>query len=394
MSTGEAPAPPPPAAPPAAEKKGKPSRGRRITVWVLIVVATIVAIAAALTVWVKRQARDTNAVTRASTQMLQDPAVRGALSVYLVDQLYNNVNVPQELKAKLPKQLQPLAAPVAGALRELSVQAANELLSRPRVQQLFAKAVHASHAAFLRIVNGNAKSLTSSGGIVYLDLKPVLTQLADQIGVGKRLVARLPPTAGQIEVMKKSQLDAIQTGARVIKALSIFIAIAVFLLYALAIYIARGFRRATLRNVGVAFVLVGVVLLVVRRVAGNMIIDSLANPGNHRPVRDVWLIGTSLLSDIAWACVGYGLVVVAAAILAGPTRPATWIRRHLAPAFREHVWLVYVVVAVLYLLVLLWAPTRAQTNWIPALVFAALIVFGVEVFRRQTIAEFPGEGAT
>ena len=86
--------------------------------------------------------------------------------------------------------------------------------------------------------------------------------------------------------------------------------------------------------------------------------------------------------------------MVAAAILAGPTRPATWIRRHLAPAFREHVWLVYVVVAVLYLLVLLWAPTRAQTNWIPALVFAALIVFGVEVFRRQTIAEFPGEGAT
>jgi hypothetical protein len=115
--------------------------------------------------------------------MLQNDQVRGALSTYLVDQLYNNVNVSQALSAKLPKQLQPLAAPLAGGLRQLSVQAANELLQRPRVQQLFADAVRTAHTAFLRIINGNAKSLASSGGIVYLDLKPLLTQLANQVGV-------------------------------------------------------------------------------------------------------------------------------------------------------------------------------------------------------------------
>jgi hypothetical protein len=361
---------------------------------VLIVVATIIAFASALTVWVKRQALDTTAVTNASTQMLQDDAVRGALSVYLVDQLYNNVNVSQELQQKLPKNLQPLAAPVAGALRQLSVQAANTLLSRPRVQQLFAKAVHEAHAAFIRIVDGKAPRIQAEGNNVYLNLRPLLGQLGDQIGLAKKLEARLPANAGKVRIMKKEQLDAIQTGAKVIKSLSIFIVIAVFLLYALAIWLARGYRRATLRNVGVALALVGVILLVVRRVAGNMIIDSLSNPGNHKPARDIWLIGTSLLSDIAWACIGYGLVVVVAAILAGPTRPATWIRRHLAPSFREHVVLVYVVVAVLYLLLLLWAPTRSQTNWIPALIFAALLVFGVEVFRRETIKEFPQDGAT
>jgi hypothetical protein len=369
-----------------------PSRKRKTVVWVLIVLATIIGIVSALTVWVRRQALDTNAVTNASTAMLQDDAVRGALSTYLVDQLYNNVNVSQQLEEKLPKQLDPLAAPLAGALRQLTVQTTNELLSRPRVQDLFAKAVHDAHAAFMRIINGHAKHLTSEGDVVYLNLQPLLKQLGDQVGIAKKVEEKLPPSAGRIEIMKQSQLDAIQNGAKVLNSLSVFLVIAFFGLYAIAIFLARGFRRATLRNVGVCLVVIGVLLLGVRRVAGNMLIDTLAKGGGtHTPARHVWLIATNLLSDIAYALVGYGIVLIVAAILAGPTRPAVWVRRNLASPFREHVALVYTVVGLLYLLVLLWAPTRAQREWIPALILGVLLVFGVEVFRRQTIAEFPGD---
>jgi hypothetical protein len=371
----------------------KAPRWRRITVWVLVVVATILGLASSLTVWAKRQALDTNAVASLSQQIIQDDAVRARLSVYLVDQLYNNENVSQTLSEKLPKQLQPLAAPLAGALEQLAVQSANTLLERPRVQKLFVGAVKQAHAAFMRLVNGKAHALTSTNGIVYLDVRPILDKLAEQYGVLNKLKGKLPPNAGKIEIMKQSQLDAIQTGASTINSLSVFLAIAVFGLYAIAIFLARGFRRATLRNVGVALVIVGIILLLVRRVAGNMIIDSLAG-GDHTAAKNIWLIGTSLLSDLAWASVGYGLVVIVGAILAGPTRPAVRLRRTLAPAFREHVWLVYTVVGVLYLLLLLWAPTRAQTQWVPALILFALLVFGVEVFRRQTIREFPPSGAT
>ena len=97
--------------------------------------------------------------------------------------------------------------------------------------------------------------------------------------------------------------------------------------------------------------------------------------------------------DLAWAFIGYGLLVAFAAILAGPTRPALWVRRHLAPAFRDphrprcSRWSL----GVLYLLLVLWAPTRLQTTWYSVIVFAALIGVGVEIFRRQTINEFPIE---
>jgi hypothetical protein len=394
MSTVEVPERPP-APPKPVRTKTDAGRGRRIAVMVLIVVATLIGFASSLTVWVKRQALDTKAITNASSQMLQDDQIRSALSLYLVDQLYANTNVAADLKARLPKNLQPIAAPLAGALRELSVRAANTLLSRPRVQHLFANSVRAAHAAFIRVIDGKAKRLSSDGGVVFLDLRPLLGQLSDQIGIAKKLQAKLPPNAGRIEIMKQNQLDAIKTGARTIKALTVFLAIVMLALYALAIYLARGYRRATLRSVGVAIIVVGVLLLVIRRVAGNMIIDTLASGGGtHTPGHHLWLIATSMLADIAWAAIGYGLVAVIAAILAGSTRPARWIRRQLAPSFCDHIGLVYTTVAVAYLLLLLWAPTRAQREWIWVIVFAMLLGLGTELFRRQTLREFPTEGGS
>jgi hypothetical protein len=377
-----------------ATTKADVGRGRRTLVMALIVVATLLGIASALTVWVKRQALDTNAITKASAQMLQNDQIRSALSVYLVDQLYANADVTGDLQARLPPELQAIAAPLAGGLRQLSVRAADTLLARPRTQQAFENAVRAAHSAFIRVINGDAKRVSSEGGVVYLDLRPLLGQLADQIGLSKELQAKLPPNVGKIEIMKQSQLDAIKTGARVIKALSVFLALAVLALYALAIFLARGYRRATLRSVGVAIAVAGVVLLLVRHVVGNMLVHTLASsPDAKAPGYNVWLIASSLLSDIAWVAITYGLVAVAAAILAGPTRGAVWIRRQLAPSFREHVGLVYTVVGLVYLLLILWGPTQAQRDWIWVLVFAGLLAVGTELFRRETVREFPGQPA-
>src|SRR5262249_16484339 len=90
---------------------------------VLILLPGPIALVSALNVWVKRQALDTNNWTNSSAQLLENEKVRGALSVYLVDQLYQNVNVGKELQAQLPAQVKGVAAPLAGALREVLVRA-------------------------------------------------------------------------------------------------------------------------------------------------------------------------------------------------------------------------------------------------------------------------------
>jgi lysylphosphatidylglycerol synthetase-like protein (DUF2156 family) len=136
---------------------------------------------------------------------------------------------------------------------------------------------------------------------------------------------------------------------------------------------------------------VGVLLLLVRRVGGNEIVDSLVKvPSNEAAVHQAWLIATSLLFAIAVALIVYGVVFALAAWLGGPTRPARFLRKLAAPELRESPAVAYAAAGALLLALVAWGPTPAfrQLAWI--LLFAALLALGVTVLRRQTAIEFPG----
>ena len=106
-------------------------------------------------------------------------------------------------------------------------------------------------------------------------------------------------------------------------------------------------------------------------------------------MHDIWNIATSLLFALAVALIAYGLVVVASAWLAGPTRPARAIRKFIAPSLRDSPAIAYCVVGGLLLLLVAWGPAPAARNiwWI--LFFAALLALGVTMLRRETALEFP-----
>jgi hypothetical protein len=364
---------------------------RRITIWGLIVLAGLIGLVSALTVWSQRQALETDKWVATSSRLLEDDEIRGALSLYLVDQLYTNVDVAAELQERLPPEVKPLAGPIAGGLRELSVRAADNLLSRPAVQTLWEEANRRAHEAFLRIVDDEGQFLRTGEGDVVLDLQPLVAQLADRIGLSQeQLEERLGPDAGRIVIMESDQLGTVQTAVELIRKLSVWLAIAILVLFALAVYLAEGRRRETLRAVGITFVVVGGLLLVVRRVAGDWIVDTLTS---SEPVRDpasnAWLIGTDLLAGIAWTAIAYGAIVILAAWLAGPTRLAVSVRQRLAPTLRDRPGLVYAIVGGLYLLVVAWGPTPAFRQPWSILIFAALTGLGVEAFRRLTMREHP-----
>jgi hypothetical protein len=366
-------------------------RWRRITIWVLIVLAGLIGLVSALTVWSKRQALETDRWVATSTRLLEDDEIRGALSLYLVDQLYANADVAAELQERLPPEVKPLAGPIAGGLRELSVRAADNLLSRPGVQTLWEEANRRAHEAFLRIVDDEGEFLQTGEGDVVLDLQPLVEQLADRIGLSQEQVEeRLGPDAGRILIMESDQLGTVQTAVELIRKLSVWLAIAILVLFAVAVYLAEGRRRETLRAVGITFVVVGGLLLVIRNLAGDWIVDTLADGQSVRDAAsNAWLIGTDLLAGVAWTAIAYGAIVILAAWLAGPTRAATSARQRLAPTLRDRPGLVYAIVGGLYLLVVAWGPTPAFRQPWSILVFAALTGLGVEAFRRLTVKEFP-----
>ena len=356
--------------------------------WALVVIAAVIGLVAALNVWVKRQALSTDNWTNASGRLLEDDKIRSALSVYVVNQVFTNVDVTQRLQQRLPPNIKPLAAPIAVGLQQAAVRAMDNLLARPRIQQLWKEANRRAHEQFMALLNGKHNILVSTGGNVVLNLQPIVKRLADELGLGGRLEGRLPPDAGQITIMKGSQLDTVRKGVKVVRVLSYLLFFLVIALYAVAVYLARD-RRKLLLGVGVSVLVVGLLILVVRRFAGNYLVDALNNnPDTKGAVSATWAIGTELLRNTGVNGVIYGIVIIFAAWLAGPSRPATWMRRTLAPAMRGYPVVVYGVVTIVLILVLLAGPTDAERIF-PLLILFAFAYAGVEYLRRETIREFP-----
>jgi hypothetical protein len=208
--------------------------------------------------------------------------------------------------------------------------------------------------------------------------------------VEDKLRAHANPNAGQIVILKSSQLGDAQTAVKILKALSSLLVIAVVALYALAIYLAQGRRRLLLGATGATLVFVGLVLAFLRRFLGGVIVDSLVKTAaNKHPVSVIWAIETSVLRDIAVGFVVYGALILFATVFAGPSRPAVAVRSWLAPSFRHHPIVVWATALGVFLILLAWGPTAGNQRLLGVAVLAAATAIAIEALRRQTLREFP-----
>ena len=362
---------------------------RRITATVLVVVASILAFLAILAVWVNRQALNTDNWTKTSSELLQDPVIRDRVAQRLTDELFSSVNVEQAVADVLPPRAQILAAPAANALRDQVEKRAKKALARPDVQQLWADANRTAHEQLLAVLDGGGSTVSTQQGVVTLNLSSLLAELQQQTGVGGRLRKVLPASATNITLFHSNQLKAAQNGIKVLRPLPVILLLVAIGLVAIAIALAPQWRRKAVRAFGFGLVLAGLAALLVRSVAGTAFVDSLAKTAAAEPaIKNVWTIATEMLVQVSVATIGYGIVMVLAAWLGGPTRPATAVRRAIAPYWRSPV-IAYSALAVLVAVLIWWAPTPAWRNVAMVLILVGLLIAGTEALRRQVIREFP-----
>jgi hypothetical protein len=355
----------------------------------LVVAGCVLAFVAIFALWANRQALNTDNWTQTSSKLLEDDEIRAQLSTYLVDQLYANNNVTQQVAGALPPRAAALAGPIAGGLKEVAVRVVNDLLQRPRVQQLWENANRQAHKQLLAVLKGGGSNVSTQGGAVTLNLQALLQQTQQNLGVGGRIGQKLPPSAAQLTILRSDQLSTAQDVADAIRPLAIGLTALALILFAVAIYLARGWRREALRATGFALLLAGVAALVARSIVGHAIVESLTTTESTKSaVEDAWSIGTSLLDQAAVAAVAYGLVILFASWLSGPTRMAASTRGALAPYLRDPMY-AWGGTALIVLLLLIWGPTPATRQAFTALLLIGLLILGVEMLRRQTLREFP-----
>jgi len=366
------------------------SKARRRIVKGLVVLGSILAFLSVFAIWIERQALNTDDWVSTSGRLIQNQEIRTALSDYLVDQLYENVNVEKELEEILPGDTKDLAGPAAGGLRQVAGTGAEKVLETGTAQGFWEDANRSAHEQLIAVLENKKEAVETANGEVTLNLGSLLTNLAKQVGIGQNLAEKLPPDAGQIKILESDQLKTAQNIAVAIKGSALILSLLTFLVFALAMYLTKGGRFITVLFSGIGLIAAGLAVIIARHIAGGIIVDQLVKVQSAKPAAEAaWGISTSLMVSIASTVIVVGALFVAAGWLASPTKAAREVRRGLAPVLQRYVPWVYAGVAVVFGIYLLSSSGIGLRSFLTTVVVAGMAAFGVHELRRQTQEEFP-----
>jgi len=373
---------------PTPEPARLQSRRRATGVWVVLVIAGLLLLLSSFAIWINRVALNTNVFADTSSSLLDDPAIRSAVANRAVDELFANVDVQAEVEKQLPADYQGLAGPATAGLRQASYQIVNRALEQPRFQQLFKLTLRTTHETLVEVLEGGGPRVSTENGEVTLDLRAIIEEAADRIGIGQQVADKIPADAGRIVILRADELETAQNGFQLLKTLAWFLPLLTLIAFALAVWLS-GDRRRAVRGTGWVLVAVGIIGLLAANLTRNYVVDSLvAREDDRQAANNAWNILTELMRGSFRLMVVVGLLFVIAAWLAGPGRRAVTTREWLAPALQNRVW-AYVVLAVVVLFLLFNAEVLDFARLLVVILLGALGAAWIELTRRQTLAEFP-----
>src|ERR1700742_5304990 len=158
---------------------------RRRTVKGLIVLGALFAFLSVFSIWVERQALDTSEWVKTSGRLIRNQTIRAALGEYLVEQLYENVDVEKKVEEALPNDVKELAGPAASGLRQVAGPGVEKVLETGTAQSLWETANRTAHEQLLAVLENKKEAVSTANGEVKLNLGSLLTNLAGQVGLGK-----------------------------------------------------------------------------------------------------------------------------------------------------------------------------------------------------------------
>src|ERR1700753_1072877 len=143
---------------------------RRRTVKGLLVLGAFFAFLSVFAIWVERQALDTTEWVHTSGRLIQNPKIRSAVGEYLVEQLYENVNVEKKVEEALPRGVHALGGPVASGIRQFAGTGAEKVLETGTAQSLWETANRTAHEQLLAVLENKKEAGSTANGEGKLNL--------------------------------------------------------------------------------------------------------------------------------------------------------------------------------------------------------------------------------
>ena len=325
-----------------AENKGGIKRKlRSIVVVVLIVLGSVLAPIAAMTIYLRAFVLDTNEYLAVVGPLPKDPAVATALADQVTNQLFARVDVKQAIENALPNSANFLADPLASTVKSATHAAAYKVAISDQFHSAWLQANRRVHQALVGILTGSSNSAVSAdkSGKVTLDLHTLAVQVVDQLKASGLTVFDKVPTdkiGGEVVLFTAPGLVKAQGATNALNTLAYvlpFLSVACFVGAVAAAR--RGRRRRTLLYDGMGLAISMVVFAILLGLARSYLLTAAEghslNPSAAGALFDAFLEVPQGWLRILFAV---GVLVTVFAWLAGPSRPAAAIRRYVVQAAR------------------------------------------------------------
>ncbi len=308
---------------------------RRISAWVLVVLASILIPVSVISVWAIRTVTDTDQYVSTMAPLARNPVIVDHLASRATDVLFSTHVVQNKVTDALPPKAKPLVTPIVNEVHTYVDGLAVKFFSSPKFGQLWDALNRRSHTAVINIVTGKETPLQkklAKGGAIILNLSPALNKViaaADAHGV--TIFNPLKTVASsnrglEFTVVTQQQVSKFSGAFNLIVKLKWIIPIVALVLAILSVVIAME-RRKTLLRLAIGVALFTLLILAGLSLGRITFLNHAGGSGfDTNAAGAIWdTVLRFLKTDLRWTLLVVVLVAFGAWV-AGPGRYAVWIR--------------------------------------------------------------------
>lgn len=303
-----------------------PRRGRAVLSVALVVVASLLVPVSVVGVWLRTALTDTDRYVETVAPLVRNEAIRQAATDRVTAALTEGVDLETRVADVLPPDAAFLAAPLTAGITNVTRGVVERVIGSEQFAGLWDEANRLAHDQVVGVLTNRS----GEAGVVRIDLTDVAADAGRRLGdLGLTFLDDAQRRPVTLTLVESPEIARVQTAFRIFDTLAPILPWATMALYVAAVVAADDRRRATLR-IGIGVMVGALVLLVALGMARTVYLGSLP-PGASVPANEaIFDTLTRFLGGGGRTVLAIGLVLVAAALLAGPGAGAARIRRSVA----------------------------------------------------------------
>ena len=307
-----------------AEKKMGRHTGRRWAVGLLIVLGCILLAGTNRVTWLRDVVLDTDGWVAAVGPLSQNETIANTVSVYVVGELFDAVDVTSLVQEALPQEVKVVSGPLVAALQNLAGEATAAAIQTDQFNAVWETANRAAHTVAMEALRDSSGLVYLQSGQLTIDVSGILDFVQDSVDL-QALGLSPEEDWGKFVLLESHQVAQVQQALDILNTLGWLFPLLTLVAFFLA-WLVSLWRRRTVMWIGVGMAVTMVVMLIALALVKPVALSYVADPVMRAVAGEVWntiqrgyIIQTVLLFVL-------GLLLALGAWVAGSSPQAVGIR--------------------------------------------------------------------